>query len=140
MLETEPQLIEQYVKTGRARLIYRHLFQLGDASRALAEASECAGAQGKFWEMRELIYTEQQQLYNGTDYAVIAPLVQQLGLDDATFQQCFANGDFRQQVADDAAAAEREGILSRPVMDINGTLLIGALPLSRYQSTIDAAR
>jgi protein-disulfide isomerase len=139
-LETEPQLIEQYIKTGRARLIYRHLFQLGDGSRALAEASECAGAQGKFWEMRELIYTEQAQLYRATEYSVIAPLVRQLGLDEARFAQCFTSGEFRQQVAEDAAAAEREGVLSRPVLDVNSTRLIGALPLSRYVRAIDAAR
>lgn len=139
-METEPQIIEQYVKTGRARLIYRHLIQLGDATRALAEASECAGAQGKFWEMRELIYAEQGQLFNATDERVIAPLVQQLGLDETAFQQCFTSGQFRQQVAQDAAAAEREGILSRPVLDINGTRLIGALPLRRYQTTIDVAQ
>lgn len=139
-METEPQLIEQYVKTGQARLIYRHLIQLGDATRALSEASECAGAQGKFWEMRELIYAEQGQLYNATDERVITPLVRQLGLDEAAFQQCFDSGQFRQQVAQDAEASEREGVLSRPVMDINGTRLVGALPLSRYQSTIDAAQ
>lgn len=139
-METEPQIIEQYVKTGRARLIYRHLIQLGDATRALAEASECAGAQGKFWEMRELIYAEQGQLFNATDERVIAPLVQQLGLDETAFQQCFTSGQFRQQVAQDAAAAEREGILSRPVLDINGTRLIGSLPLRRYQTTIDAVQ
>jgi protein-disulfide isomerase len=133
-------LIEQYIKTGRARLIYRHLFQLGDGSRALAEASECAGAQGKFWEMRELIYTEQAQLYRATEYSAIAPLVQQLGLDEARFEQCFTGGEFRQQVAEDAAADEREGVFSRPVLDVNSTRLIGALPLSRYLSAIDAAK
>lgn len=140
MLETEPQLIEQYIKTGQARLIYRHLVQLGDSSRALAEASECAGAQGKFWEMRELIYTEQGQLYNATESSVIAPLVQQLGLDQTRFEQCVTSHEFQQQVADDAAAAEREGVFSRPVLDVNGTRLIGALPLTRYQRTIDAAQ
>lgn len=128
MVEIEPQLIDQYVRTGRAKLIYRHLLQLGDPSEALAEASECAGAQGKFWEMRELIYREQDRVFSGT-INVTRPLAAQLGLDVDQFTQCVQSRAFEQAVESDYAAAQREGITSRPVMDINGTRLIGALSI-----------
>lgn len=136
MVETEPQLIEQYVRTGKAKLVYRHLIQLGDASQALAEASECAGTQGKFWEMRELIYREQDALYTGT-LAALQPLADQLDLKQEEFAQCVEGRAFRQQVEADAAASERNGVTSRPVMDINGQRLIGALPFERYQTILD---
>jgi protein-disulfide isomerase len=138
VLETEPQLIEQSIKSGRAQLVYRHLLQLGDATQRLAEASECAGAQGKFWEMREAIYRNQGALYRATD-AALQPLVDELGLDGAPFNQCLASKQFQQQVKDDFAAAEREGVRSRPVLDINGTRIIGAQPLAEYQQAIAAA-
>lgn len=140
MLETEPQIIQQYIKPGRARLVYRHLLQLGAVSQALSEASECAGDQGRFWEMREVLYTRQDELYNASTFAALEPIVTELGLDASRFRQCFENGQFRQQVEADYAAAQREGVINRPVMDINGTRLVGALPFKRFQAAIDAAK
>lgn len=139
MLETEPQLIEQSIKSGRAQLVYRHLLQLGDATQRLAEASECAGDQGKFWEMRAAIYRDQGALYRATD-AVLQPLVSELGLDGAQFRQCLASGQFQQQVEDDFAAAQRDGVRSRPVLDINGTRMVGAQPFAEYQQAIAEAK
>jgi protein-disulfide isomerase len=139
-VEIEPQIIAEYIKTGKARLVYRHLLQLGEGSQVLAEASECAGAQGAFWEMRELLYKRQADLYGAADFAAVEPLVAELGLDGPQFQQCMEQHQFQQQVLDDYAAAQREGVSSRPVMDINGTRIIGAQPFARYQQAADAVR
>ena len=139
-METEPALIEQYVKTGKARLVYRHLIQLGAGSLALGEASECAGAQGRFWEMRDLIYRRQDELYGATTTAALRPLVDEVGLDAEQFQSCFEQHQFRKQVEDDAAASESAGVRSRPVIDIAGTRIIGARPLAEYQRLLDRAR
>ncbi len=138
-METEPQIVEQYVRSGRARLVYRHLVQLGESSAALAEASECAGEQGRFWEMRELIYRRQSDLFSATTFAAIQPLVAELGLDQARFQQCFDTRQYKQQVDDDYAAAQREGVRGRPVTDINGTRIVGAQPFAAFRQAIDAA-
>lgn len=140
MLETEPILIQEYVATGKARLIYRHLAQLGSTSRYLGEATECAGAQGAFWEMRDLVYGRQGDLGRAAAYADVAPLVQELKLDEAQMEQCLDDGQFAAQVDKDYAQAQQEGITSRPVLDINGQRLIGALSLDRYRQTLDAAR
>ena len=139
-METEPKLIEEYVRTGKARLVYRHLVQLGAGSQALAEASECAGAQGRFWEMREMLYARQSDLSGVTGYAGVAPLVQELELDQPKFQQCMDQHDFQKQVEVDAEAAQREGVVSRPVMDIAGTRIIGAQPIQRFREVLDAVR
>lgn len=139
-METEPRLIEQYIRTGEARLVYRHLLQLGDGSRVLAEASECAGEQGKFWEMRELLYREQDRVFGATGFASVQPLAAELGLDEAAMQQCMDSGQFRAQVEADYAAGQREGVTSRPVMDVNGRRLVGALPLQQFQQAIEAAQ
>ncbi len=140
MVETEAQLIEQYVTPGRARLIYRHLLQLGAGSLALAEASECAGAQGKFWEMRELIYRHQAHLARSAGPQAVQPLVTALDLDARRFTHCLEQHQFRQQVEADFAAAQRVGIVSRPVLDVNGMRIVGAQPLAQYQRVLDARR
>jgi protein-disulfide isomerase len=136
-VETEPALIEQYIQTGKARLVYRHLIQLGATSLALGEASECAGAQGKFWEARDQIYRRQRELAGANTFAKLEPLVTDLGLDAPQFQTCFDQHEYRKQVQDDAAAAERAGIRSRPVFDIAGTRLIGAQSLAEFQRVLD---
>jgi protein-disulfide isomerase len=138
-VETEPLLIEQYIETGKARLIYRHLIQLGASSLALAEASECAGAQGKFWEARDRIYRRQAELSGVTNFEGLRALVADLGLDESRFQTCFEQHEYLQQVQDDAAAAERAGVRSRPVFDIAGTRMIGARSLAEFQRVLDQA-
>ena len=139
-METEGTLIQDYVRTGKARIVYRHLLQLGAGSLALAEASECAGAQGKFWEMRELIYRRQDDLDGGQSFEALRPLVDALGLDAGQFRQCFEGHQFEEQVRADHAAAQREGINSRPVFDIAGTRIVGAQPIERFRDVLDAAR
>lgn len=138
MLETEPKLIETYLRGGQARLVYRHILQHGEPSVVLAEASECAGAQGQFWAMRELMYQRQNELYGARTYASIAPLVEELGLDTPRFEQCLEQNEFEAQVAADYAAAQREGVNTRPVIDINGTRIVGAQPLTVYQQALAA--
>lgn len=138
-MEIEPALIEQYVKVGKARLVYRHLVQLGATSQALAEASECAGAQGKFWEIRDQIYHRQDEFAGATTFAALQPLVGELSLDTAKFQACFEQHEFRQQVLDDAAAAELAGVRSRPVFDIDRRRLIGAQSLEAFRRILDRA-
>lgn len=140
-METEPQIIADYIATGKVRLVYRHLLQLGEGSQVSAEASECAGAQGKFWEMHNKLYAEQNRLYsegsaNTDTYVAIA---EELGLDGGQLQQCMDEGQFREQVERDDAAAQAEGVIQRPVFDINGARLFGSQPYSQFQAAIDAA-
>lgn len=60
-LDTYPQLKKEYIDTGKAVLYFRH-FPLSFHPLALpfANASECANEQGKFWEMHDKIYKEQE--------------------------------------------------------------------------------
>ena len=59
--DTLPTIQKEYVDTGKVKLVYRHFFPIPQhlAAEPSAEASECAGEQGKFWEMHDAIFTEQ---------------------------------------------------------------------------------
>jgi protein-disulfide isomerase len=139
-VETEPLIYETYIATGKVRLIYRHLLQLGEGSRTAAEAAECAGDQGKFWEMRRAIYAGQSDLYaSSSPAAALAVFAQDIGLDTGAYNSCMAAGTHRAAIEADYQAATEAGIRSRPVFEINGTRLIGARPFSDFQGTIDAA-
>lgn len=137
-METEPQIIDSYIKTGKARLIYRHLLQLGEPTVRASEASECAADQDKFWEMRDLLYRSQSDLYNASDLdATLAGLAGQLGLDQEQFASCMSARTHLDQVQADFRAAQTEGIRSRPSFIINGRRLVGALPFEQFQQVIE---
>lgn len=137
-METEPQIIDRYLKTGQARLVYRHLLQLGEPTVRASEASECAADQGKFWEMRGLLYRSQRDLYNAADLdATLALLAGQLGLDQEQFGSCMSARTHLEQIQADYRAAQSEGIRSRPSFIINGRRLVGALPFEQFQQVID---
>lgn len=140
-METEPQIIAAYIVPGKARLVYRHLVQLGEGAQLSAEASECAGAQGKFWELRQKLYAEQRRLFDEGPEQVATYVVMagELGLDTAQFQGCMEQRQFRGQVERDFAAAEAEGVASRPVFDIAGERLIGAQSFAQFRQLLDAA-
>jgi protein-disulfide isomerase len=137
-LETEPQIIAQYVATGKVRLVYRHLAQISDVSEELAEYSECAADQGKFWQMRRALYAAQDVAY-GDARAAAAQAASQTGANAGDLDSCVAAHTHQAMVRDDYAASIKEGIRSRPVFVINGSTLVGAQRLATFQQVIDAA-
>jgi protein-disulfide isomerase len=140
VVETEPQIIKNYIATGKVKLVYRHLLQLGDGSLRTGEASECAADQGKFWPMRAMLYARQNSVYGGTDLdATLAGFAKDLGLDTTTFSNCMQTHKHQQFVQDDYRAAVAAGVQFRPAFDINGAKLTGAQPFTAFQKQIDAA-
>ncbi len=136
--ETEPAIIEAYVATGKARIVYRHLLQLGEESLRAAEAAECAGDQGKFWEMRDAIYRNQTSLYTTSDVgAALAYLAQTVDLNLDEYNACVQSRRHRARIEADFRAAQDAGVRSRPVFDIAGTRLIGARPFEEFQAIIE---
>ncbi len=136
--ETEPAIIEAYVATGKARIVYRHLLQLGEESLRAAEAAECAGDQGKFWEMRDAIYRNQTSLYITSDVgAALAYLAQTVDLNLDEYNACVQSRRHRARIEADFRAAQEAGVRSRPVFDIAGTRLIGARPFEEFQAIIE---
>jgi protein-disulfide isomerase len=136
--ETEPAIIDAYVVTGKVRIVYRHLLQLGEESLRAAEAAECAGDQGKFWEMRDAIYRNQVSLYTTGDLgAALTYLAQTIDLDLNEYRVCLQSRTHRARIEADFRAAQEAGVRSRPVFDIAGTRLVGARPFEDFQAIIE---
>ena len=141
-METEPTIIEEYITTGKAKLVYRHLTQIGQESVVTAEASECAADQDKFWPMRQALYVRQDEVYAATDLgATLTGFAQDLGLDTGAFNDCMQTHKHLGAVEADHQAATADGVRSRPVFDVapNGRRIIGAQPLRVFQQLLDAA-
>jgi len=116
-------------------MIYRH-FPLSFHANAkkAAEASECAGEQGKFWEIHDKIYENRTQL----DIDSLKGYAKELGLNTSNFDKCLDDGKYAQKVADDMAESTQYGVNGTPATFINGELISGAQPYENFAAIIDS--
>lgn len=103
-----------------------------DASLA-AEASLAAGAQGKFWEMRDILFENQKQLKeeNILEYAG------EIGLDIEQFKSDLEDHRFKEQVGRETQQAIKLGATGTPAFFVNGRFLGGAKSLESFVKIID---
>ncbi len=141
MLRKESDLIEEYVKPGTAKLQFRHILDHGNDSIQASAAAECAGQQGAFWTMHNLLYQNQDTLW-GADQAVFNDLAVQLNLDVESFQECMESGEMQERVKLIDQQAKAEGVRVRPtfVITIDGEevqRLQGSPTLEQWRQTLD---
>ncbi len=118
----------------KVRLIYRD-YPLGmhPNAQAAAEASECAKDQGKFWEMHNAMFANQQKLAS----ADLVETAGTLGLDKDKFKACLDSGKKRDEVQKDFADGMKVGVTGTPTFFINGLKLVGARDVSSFAEIID---
>lgn len=139
MLEVEPQLIERYVSTGQMRIIVRPLLQTGEDSLLAAHAAACAGEQQQYFTMRSALYANQGALYTAPDMTqALQQVAQGIGIDTNKFATCMQQETYRLALISQYTLAREDGILARPVFEINGQRLIGAQPFAQFGPIIDA--
>lgn len=108
--ETLPTLEAKYVRTGQVLVAFRHYpLTIHALAVKAAEAAECAGKQGKFWEMHDRLFEEPRRL-DGTDLRQSA---QTLGLDGRAFENCLS-GEAGAKVRADMENAKALGITGTP--------------------------
>jgi protein-disulfide isomerase len=140
-LETERQIIEQYVNAGQASLVYRHFAFLGPESRQIAVAMECAAEQSseRFWAFHQQVFEHQFPENAGqANDAALAAWANAAGLDASNFKTCIANPATQERVDADIAAGRALGVLGTPTLFINGRPMPGAVPFDFVKSTIEA--
>lgn len=141
--DTLPQLKKDYIDKGLVKLYYRHLPlppEVHPAATPLAQGTECANEQGKFWEYHNKVFKEQTKQGDGTIPVSNDELKQwaaEIGLNTVQFNECFDSQKYAKNVTDDLTAAEEVGARSTPTFYINGTPLVGALPYATFKTVID---
>jgi len=138
--DTLNQVIDIYVKTGKARFSYKHYPFLAPSSPLKAAAAECAAEQGKFWDFHEALFNN---LADIKDEAAARDAVNRMAgdlkLDTAKFKTCLEGSAASARVQADLQEGQQLGITGTPAFLINGKPLIGAQPFSAFQKAIDAA-
>jgi protein-disulfide isomerase len=137
--ETEQQIYDQYIKTGKLRFGYIHFTFLGQESQWAAEASECANDQNAFWAYHDYLFAHQSGenlgVFNKDNLKKFAVT---LNLNAEQFNQCLDSGKYTDLVKSQTSMAQNLGVSSTPTMVINGKVLLGAQPFATFQQVIDS--
>jgi|TARA_B100001971_G_C18077822_1_gene476617 protein-disulfide isomerase len=130
-----PQLEEEYIDTGKVKLVYRDfpVYSKHPMAQKAAEAAECARDQGKFWEYHDIIYESQKSL----SIENLKKWVAELGLDSTSFDECLDSGKMASEVTNDYNKGLRYGVDRTPTTFINGIPIRGLVEYSEYKKIID---
>ena len=145
--QTMAQIERELIDTGKVRYVVRNLpleTLHPDAVKA-AEAAECAGTQGKFWEMHRVLFANQRAL--GVDE--LPRHADRVGLDAAAFRRCLDSGQQTAKVRKDVEVAQKAGLTGTPGFFIGvmrGTdpkvkvlrKITGAQPYAAFKAAVEA--
>ena len=116
-----------------------------NASRA-AEAAHCAGEKGKYWEMHNELFANQ----NALDPKNLSEYAKKIELDIPKFEQCLDSGKYAEEIKKEMAEGQKAGVTGVPAFFIGLTdpnnpktpkatkKLLGAQPYAKFKETIDS--
>ena len=142
-----PQIERDYVATGKIKYVFSDLpLDFHKQAFKAAEAAHCAGEQGRFWEMHDVLFQNQAAL----SVEQLPGHARTAGVTEASFQQCLESGRFAEGIKADIAEAKAIGIGGTPTFLIgvvqpgDGRVkvvkkLVGAKPYDEFRAAIDSA-
>jgi protein-disulfide isomerase len=138
---TEPDLRAKYVNTGKVRIRYMDFpLQMHPNTWDASLAAACANDQGKFWEMHDVIFQNQDR-WNGEatrrPRSVLGDLAKGIGLDMDKYDACMKADTHRANVQAHLQEGERHQINQTPTFLIGGKLYPGALPYDSFKKLLD---
>ena len=98
-----------------------------------AEAAMAAGAQGKFWEMHDKLFANQQQL----DRPALEKYAQELGLNMAKFKSDLDASKYKSTIEAETKEGSAVGVSGTPAVFINGRKIAGAYPFETFKKIVD---
>lgn len=126
------KIMEEY--SGKVRLVYRH-FPLSQHPFALkaAVSAEYAGEQGKFWEMHDKLYENQEDI-NTDNFLKFAG---DIGLDSNKFKKCFDGNGYADKINDHKNKGENDNLRHTPTVFVNGVEL-SSFSVENFKKAIDS--
>jgi protein-disulfide isomerase len=119
----EPDLVEEYVRPGDVRLVYRDFAFIGQESIDSAVAARCAGDQGKFWQYHDYLFENQKGENEGAfSRDRLDAIAEAVGLDMTTYGSCMSGDAPKQATEAETAQGRTAGVGSTPTLAINGVL------------------
>jgi protein-disulfide isomerase len=128
-------LLDRY--PGQVRFVFRNfpIPQLHPHAMQAAEAAEAAAAQGKFWQMYELLLQENAHLDTGS----LLGYARQLGLDVDRFRRELDEHTYAARIDHDIAAGRANQVNSTPKFYVDGVRIDGKVPLEGLTEAVRVA-
>lgn len=141
---TFPQIKKDFVDTGKIRYVFKDFpLAFHKLAQKAAEAAHCAGEEGKYWEMHNLIFANQQKM---TKDDLIAHS-EELALDKAAFARCLDDGRYAEGISEDIKDGSQSGVTGTPsfilgILNkdgvVEGDIIKGARPYIVFKRAIEA--
>jgi protein-disulfide isomerase len=138
-------LDRDYIQTGKVKYVLRDLplASIHPFAMKAAEATHCAGDQGKYWEMHDRLFANQRALARPE----LSKHAEALGLDVAAFDQCVDSGKSVARIRKDIAEAQSIQVTATPTFvlgltdgnssKVKGVKIPGAVPYQAFKNAID---
>ena len=142
---TRDTLIDNYIETGKAKLIFVDLPFLGRDSPTSAQASYCAEDQGQYWEYHTMLYTFQDGHPDSgwADRDRLNSFAFSLDMNIDEFDECMDSSKYKNRVKANYDEAVKNGVQSTPTFiiiseDGKKEQFSGAQPYSVFSVTIES--
>lgn len=143
--QTEPQMMTEYVDSGKAKFYFLDVSIVGQDSLTLGQGSWCADEQEKYFEYHDYMYTNQGQENSGwATPEKIKMLARNIsGLDSEKFNACLDSKKYESRSQQLTSFSNQVGLTGTPTMFVGdpqrGYIKItGAQPYSVFKQVIDA--
>ena len=142
---TRDTLIDNYIETGKAKLIFVDLPFLGRDSPIAAQASYCAEDQGQYWEYHTMLYTFQDGHPDSgwADRNRLNSFAFSLDMNIDEFNECMDSSKYKKRVKANYDEAVKNNVQSTPTFiiiseDGKKEQFSGAQPYSVFSATIES--
>lgn len=140
-----PEVERRYVASGKMALVFRHFpLEIHSQAMAAATAAECAGQQGRFWDLHDSLF----RISEWTD-STVEITAGELGLEPVAFRRCVAENTGGPAIESAMAQARVLGVRSTPTFFVGNRLeggdiqvvgvMTGVQPLEAFVDFIESA-
>jgi len=138
-----PRIKTKFIDTGKLRFIHRHLpLSFHKNARSAAQAAVCAGDQGQYWALSDLLFSRASCL----DCQGVMEFSKTLNLDRNKFEACMSSNSHIAEIEEDIESAGRLDIEGTPSFvlgttkekSVDGIVLRGIMPFAKFEAEINA--
>ena len=143
-LSTKPDIVTNYIDTGKVNLVFIDIAFLGKDSIPASIASYCAEEQGKYWDYHSFLYSNQMSIDNGwANSESLKGYAYNLGLNMDMFVSCLDSEQYLKRVQFNTEEAQNNGVTGTPTFFIIGPngiqeKIVGPQPFSVFEKVIES--
>jgi protein-disulfide isomerase len=137
---TEHNLLENYIETGKVKMIFKDFTIIGPDSKNAAHGAHCADDQGKFWQYHDILYNNWTGENNGwASSDNLLRFAQEIELDVDQWSDCMIDEKHSKTIVDSNKDARDLGITGTPAFFVIGpdnkiTKISGAQPYENFEN------